>query len=366
MSLESREQGMAEFIERQRGKTIAVVYQHTQIKNPLDVWYHRWGMSVISFYGYGLEALGVEAVYCDIDSFVGTCVSQSKRIDGSINLICGNRNINNWLVVPSVSSWYGIDAMPCPADALLAGERKDIASAVAHLNGFNCPRSFPSFASLPEVGIFVAKPRDFGSSVGVRVGTKESLAQYEVDFESTKYVFQEYVEGIDITVPVIYDVTTSQYMAGNCVAMVPHGKGDLWIFGEKEKGKFRVGTSQADAEKIVFSTPQSVSDSINALCKSLGGGALGRVDFRVAPAAHGDLVTSLQNGKFTFIEINPIPTLTDVSGYATGLREALQMGRIASPLYDAIIHRGIPDAVRLNCFVVLSMLGWAEQHYIHE
>ena len=125
---------------------------------------------VLASYGEALEYLDAIPYFVDVESFCRQAFTdQLPPLRCVFNLNAGITPISNWALVPSTCQWKAIPVLPCSADTIILGERKDLSTLVARTSGFPTPRQFRSHdEAIAECGNgFLRKPRDLGGSVGI-------------------------------------------------------------------------------------------------------------------------------------------------------------------------------------------------------
>ena len=148
---------------------VALVYSFPNAGDPENRWYDRWRTRVIMSYGEALERIGVVPYYCDVDNFIEK--ASTRRLsdcDAAMSLNAGVRPVSNFALIPAVAQWFQVPIIPCTADVIMAGERKDLGNAVAESAGLRVPRIFAREEMLEarQEDCLVVKPRDLGGSYG--------------------------------------------------------------------------------------------------------------------------------------------------------------------------------------------------------
>ena len=340
------------------GKHVCIVYQYISDSSPDIVWYHQWGLNVLSYLGGGFESIGLALKIVDIETFLKCPREVLLNVDYSLNLICGNMDVANWGLVPSLSSWYKVAPMPNRAESILAGERKDTANLIAERSGLRVPEWGLSPSSLEtETNPIVKKPRDFGSSEGLEIIS--SSTQINDCENSTRVIYQKFISGIDVTIPVIFDPFRNQHILGDAVAFVPSSGDADWILDAPAKSINRLGSKLALITKTHYCPPPELIEPIRRIIRLMGGSSVARVDFRVS-IAPGQKIEECGADRYNFIEINPVPTMNVNSDYAGGIASALKNKN--SDLYRLAINLGI-DVEKQEASATItafSMLSYAD------
>lgn len=286
------------------GKSAAIVYSFRAQESPERIWYDQWRSNVIAAYGSALEALGVEPYYVDVESFCRQAFSGAlPDLHCVFNLNAGIAPIAHWALVPSVAAWCGLRPLPAEADVLIVGERKDTAALVAQSCGLRTPRifRFDEIASLAPADLLVAKPRDLGGSVGVRLISAAELITKQA--QPGGQLVQEFVRGFDLTVPLVFQPSAGRHRAVCGVVYVPEcARSDEWIHDEGSK------RSGQGYRKQVVPLPLSLEEALCRFATVAELGPYARVDLRIAASGPPDS-PEFWNGEPYFIEVNPLPTL---------------------------------------------------------
>lgn len=288
-----------------RGASAAVVYGFSAASSPAKVWYDQWRSEVISSYGLALEALGVHPLFLDVTSFCRQALAKElPPLIGAFNLNAGITPIHHWCMVPSVAAWCGVTPYPVHADVLIANERKDLAALVAASVGLISPLQYdrPSLRALAPGTPLILKPRDLGGSVGVR-RVSPSEADRKLRAEPTAIV-QDFVPGLDITVPVVFHPTTGRHRAPAGILYLPDGaEGIHWMHDRGSK------TRTQGYRKQVVPIPAELEARIAAFAAVAELGAFSRVDLRIATTNLHWQGDALWQSQIYFLEVNPLPTL---------------------------------------------------------
>jgi hypothetical protein len=191
--------------------------------------------------------------------------------------------------------------------------------------GLTVPTTYDAgaIASIPGETELVAKPRDLGGSVGIFRMTALDLTSGKVQLQPGSLV-QEFVSGLDLTVPVVFQPSTGRHRAVAGVLYIPSGDDPFgWIHDERTK----LSMSGVPANSVFERRRDGDDDLVVSVPAELG--PYSRLDMRVAtqcldPASQGFCVEDAY-----FLEVNPMPTLRrginflDVVASAT-FREAFE------------------------------------------
>jgi len=260
-------------------------------------------------YGEALERLDILPFYCDVDTFIEKAAMGSlPSCDAAISLNAGVRPVSNFALVPAVAQWYQIPVVPCTADVIMAGERKDLANAIAVKAGLRVPKTYERedlFEAKMEHSVIV-KPRDLGGSYGLKKIAGTSLT--ETDFRGGKIV-QKFIPGFDITVPIFTDATSGDTVVGDATVYVPSDADPTsWVYDRDAKDAYVGGEEVTSVVRQQFPLSECARDKVLDVCAAIGVDCFARVDFRMK-IDRLDGLSSVTADCLYFIEINPMPTV---------------------------------------------------------
>lgn len=290
-------------------RRIALVYSLPKPNDPANRWYDRWQTRVIMSYGEALERIEAIPYYCDIDTFIDQ-ISNDKlnSCDAVISLNAGVRPVSHFALVPAVAQWFRKPIIPCTADTIIAGERKDLGNAIASRAGLKVPRVYESheFSEAKKARRLVIKPRDLGGSFGLK--SVDGRALSPTDFDGAKIV-QEYVPGYDVTIPIFVNAQSNLLNVGDATVYIPDQSAPTeWIHDRAAKEAFVGGSGVADVTRKQFQIEPVAADRIREYCSMIGVDCFARVDFRLRIDSL-DQVDVIQFNQLEFVEINPMPTV---------------------------------------------------------
>ncbi|MES1158828.1 MAG: hypothetical protein ABUL42_02930 [Terricaulis silvestris] len=304
------------------GQRIAVVYSFQAPDEPSDRWYDRWRTRVVMSYGEALERLGMHPYYCDIDTFCGQAIAKTlPGISAVISVNAGVRPISHFALVPAVAAWATLPIIPSFADAVIAGERKDLASLVAQHCGLQLPATFGAadIDVARREPLLIAKPRDLGGSVGIKI-----IAGPEIrpdDFQGGQIV-QRFLPGYDVTIPVFFDYQNTTLTCGFGAIYVPDDpQPTSWYYSREIKEAYVGGTTPQNVRRVLAPVSPELARLIVGYCVALGAESFARLDFRLL--ADPTNLTSLMPEQVRFLEINPMPTVCSGLAFVDGIRQVL-------------------------------------------
>ena len=292
-----------------KDRRVALVYSFPKPSEPSNRWYDRWRTRVIMSYGEALERIGVVPYYCDIDTFIQQIsTGRLGHCDAVMSLNAGVRPVSHFALVPAVAQWFRKPIIPCTADTIMAGERKDLGNALASRAGLRVPRIYRphELVEARNAARVVIKPRDLGGSFGLRAINGKSLEP--TDFDGGKIV-QEFVFGYDVTIPVFVDASTGELTIGDATVYVPSQSVPTeWIYDRDAKEAYVGGSGVGSVVRKQLPLEPAATQSIREYCSMIGVDCFARVDFRLQV---DELVNidRIKANNLAFIEINPMPTV---------------------------------------------------------
>jgi hypothetical protein len=305
--MRARRQSPSEFeseLARLKGRSAAVVYSFSPEATATKLWYDQWRSAVISAYGSALETLGIHPYYLDVTSFCRQALARDlPDMICAFNLNAGVTPITHWAVVPAVAAWCGIPPLPAEADVLLMGERKDIANLVAASCGFHVPTTYSKAEAerLADLSDLVVKPRDLGGSVGLRRTNPRDL---EATSPEEISIIQEFVPGVDLTVPIVFQPTQGRYRAVAGVVYRPLQEHPLqWMHDQASKLD---GTGYV---KQIVEVPPELEERFVAFAAAAQLGPYSRLDLRLRAKSPDPDEAGFWTQEIAFMEVNPLPTL---------------------------------------------------------
>lgn len=288
------------------GRAAGVIYGFKGSGYFNRIWYDHWGSSVISSYGGALEELGLQPFFVDVETFCKLAFDrQLPDLVCTFNLNAGVTPITHWSMVPAVSAWFDIPTMPATADVLTICERKDTATLIAKASEYSVAQTYSSITiqNLPDNKQIIIKPRDLGGSVGIKKMSVEEYLDQDCTYDPTD-IIQDFISGYDLTVPVVFQPSTNRYRCPAGVLYIPDNPDDQnWWHSEGSK------SSGSGYTKIVVELGDNFEDKMQIFARNCQLGPYSRVDFRISTDGPILIEGSLNRPNFTFIEVNPLPTL---------------------------------------------------------
>lgn len=284
---------MMDFHELQ-GKTIGVVYIFEGETAPGFEHYHVWQSDIIAQWLVAIQELHCRPLILDVRTFVEKAISGTlPHIDFVLNLNCGSCELSPMALVPSVCSFFHIPCIPCDAMAILAGENKLVSNMAAKAVGIPVPQTLDFNV---ENGIF--RPLNLGSSIGVERRPNDKI----------KGIYQEFIQGYDITTPIVYNPKIQQMDIMPTVLYISENDNIEWFLGEKNKD-----TRSGFLRKTIFDLSEEVTEKYLELVHNLSINTFCRIDARIKCDSTETLKLltekPLRLKDIYFIEINPMPTV---------------------------------------------------------
>jgi hypothetical protein len=315
------------FLDDLRGKTVAIVYSFSNRVEPSVAWYDRWRSDVIVFFGRGVERLGAEPRYMDVETYIK---AQGSRGEGPgdfvVNLHSGLNDLGCWPIISSLARWRRIPVAPCSSDVHIVGERKDLANMLAAQAGLRVPQPFADECE-PET-LFVRKPRDLGMSRGLRI-----LPRSELDSDAFgSDIVQRLIPGYDATVGVVR-TPDGNYAVIGAQLLVPAQMGDTgWVFSEESK--IAEDSGSASFSRRIVDVGQELSRMICDVCNRIGPSGHYRLDFRIQTSDPVGLACLTPENAY-FLEANPTPTVTGDGEFGAMVSDWLEAGGLKDSAGEA-------------------------------
>lgn len=320
------------------GKTIAIIYIFEGENEPGYEHYEVWKTDVISSWMFAIEELHCLPLVMDVRTFAQKAMNKSlPYIDYVINLNNGAKILSTLGLVPSICSFLNIPCIPCNTTTIICGEHKKISNIIAEKMRINVPNQLQ-----PSDNTGIIRPIGLGSSLGVKRGYNTSLPNDE-------FIYQEFINGFDITTPLLYNPITAQLEVLPAVLYSPNEADVEWFLGEEEKRLHqgytkKIAQLSANAQKAYISLAQEIG--ISSFC---------RIDARLhcesKDELHELLNSTIPLEKLYFMEINPMPTIKNNINFHTSMDAINEQ----CPLYDCyklykeIIHNATHTGFILSC-----------------
>jgi hypothetical protein len=278
-------------------KNIALVYTFQNEDAAGFGHYDYWKFNVISDWGKAVEQLGCMPYVLDVRTFGHKVLNNSMPpIDFVINLNAGNQSLSTLGLVPSLAGFIGVPCIPNDTLATVAGESKILSNRVAMSHSIHVPSKLP-----PAQGGGIFRPDNYGSSRGISVRKK--------GIESANELYQEFIPGVDLTIPFLFNPSTRQLEALPGIMYIPENKDMTWFLGEKEKVQ-----RKGYVKTLVTISPEAAA-TFSQLADSFKIKTLCRIDTRVKSADYTTLEIIRENAIplsiMHFMEINAMPTISE-------------------------------------------------------
>ena len=287
------------------GKTIAVVYI---FEGETEIGYEHysiWKSDVISSWINAISELKCKPYILDIRTFIFKSMNNSlPQIDYVINLNNGNIDLSTLGLVPSTCSFLGIDCIPCNTSSLVIGENKLLSNIIAYANNLKIPRELD--VANPNK---IIRPLSYGSSKGV--------SRTKIPIDTEDYICQEFITGFDTTTPIMYNPISNNMEVLPTILYCPNSKDSNWYLGEDAK-KLHEGY----IKKSIYISEKAKNNFI-MLAKQLSINTFCRIDARIKAETFEELLEMIKqpisNDNLYFLEINPMPTISDGINFHTSI-----------------------------------------------
>lgn len=308
-----------EMLDSIRGKIIAIVYNFGREPAPGYSIYESWKADVISSWLVAVDELGAIPLVLDARTFISKVVNNTMpQIDYVVNLCNGLKDISVLGTVPVICAFAALPCVPNNAKTIMVGEDKRISNYLACFSGINIPKETPI-----ESNKGIIRPISLGSSIGV-VRTPVSRPAYD-------YICQEFIEGYDVTIPIMYNPLCEDFEVLPGVLYLPRHVDPEWFLGEKEK------QLHAGYEKIGIDVPMSIQKALLKLAKLFQVDTYCRVDTRIRTT---EILSRDEISRFSFelkdmyfLEINTMPTIKEGINFHTAIA-SMGAGNRLSDAFD--------------------------------
>ncbi|MBD5549633.1 MAG: hypothetical protein HDQ96_00415 [Lachnospiraceae bacterium] len=322
------------------GKTIGVIYTFEGEDALGFEHYHIWQSDIISQWLLAIQELKCRPLILDVRTFVDKAISNTlPTIDYVLNLNCGGCELSPMALVPSVCGFFHIPCIPCNSTAILAGENKLMSNLLAQATGIQVPKSLNS--EIPG-GIF--RPLNLGSSMGVKRNFSSQI----------KGLYQEFIQGYDITTPIVYNPAIHKMDIMPTVLYIGETDDVEWYLGEENKN-LRSGFIR----KTIYNLSEEVREKYLNLVQNLSINTFCRIDARIkcnSPSDLRQLLTKpLQLKDIYFIEINPMPTVWINNAFSHSFSEIQQTDHFFT--YIKELEHIVPQTTLHNFLLSSSMLA---------
>lgn len=276
------------------GRTIGVVYTFEGEDAPGFEHYHVWQSDIISKWLLAIQELKCRPLIMDVRTFIDKAISNTlPNIDYVLNLNCGSCELSPMALIPSVCGFLNIPCIPCDSTAILAGENKLMSNLLAQATGIQIPQTLNNKI---KGGIF--RPLNLGSSTGVK---REFSGQ-------TDGLYQEFINGYDITTPIVYNPIIQKMDIMPTVLYVAENDNVEWYLGEENKS-----SRSGFIRKTIYDLSEELKEKYLVLTQNMSINTFCRIDARIKCDSPNDLKSllkhPLQLKDIYFIEINPMPTV---------------------------------------------------------
>lgn len=332
-----------EMIRSIAGKTIAVVYIFEGERALGARHYAVWQADVISTWLVAIQELRCMPLIFDVRTFVNKAMNDTlPHIDYVVNLNNGTEDLSVLGLIPSTCAFMGIPCIPCNSSAALLGENKLLSNIIARTVGLNVPADLDDTHSDG-----INRPINFGSSIGVLKGHKNSANN----------LYQEFILGFDMTTPLLFNPINRAIETLPPVMYFPNNSDPQWFLGATEKethSNYKKRIVKIDDQVKTLFISMAKASNINTFC---------RIDCRIACNSGQEMERLSKEiitlDKVFFIEINPMPTITEGINFLTsleGLREDTAFYYCLESYRDTISNPTLTGFV-LSCAILSHIIA---------
>ena len=278
-----------------RGKTIAIVYIFEGDNGSGFEHFFIWKSNIISLWLNAVQELNCYPLILDVRTFVDKAINNTlPHIDYVLNLNSGTYNLSTMALVPSICSSINVPCIPCCATTIVTGEHKELSNLIANSLGLKIPKNIDKNMNN---GIF--RPINLGNSLGVERRFNDRI----------KGIYQKFIEGYDITTPIVYNPSTERMELLPTIIYIPDCFDTNWYNGDiakKTRSGYKFETVKLD-KKLKAKYLELVDVlSINSFC---------RIDARVKSNKINQKIKSVEFEDTYFIEINVMPTIREYNNF---------------------------------------------------
>ena len=310
-----------------KGVLIAIVYTFEGEDANGFEHYDVWRMDVVGDWLRAVEEIGAIPYIMDVRTFGQKALNNTLPcIDYVINLNAGNIELSTLTLVPSICAFKGLTCLPCDAFISVVGEHKIFSNIIAADAGLKIP--LPS----KHGGQSIKKPVSMGSSAGVRKYSGP-------DISTGKEFSQEFIAGIDLSTPLLFNPHKQRMIASQSVAYITEPFNPEWFLSADEK------SGNSSYIKVSARISESTRNAFAELAAKFGIKTLCRVDARVRSDSEEEiqefLRTEIPDDRIHFIEINPMPTIRSGINFCNAIVSEAPENEFAEPLrlYNDIISK---------------------------
>lgn len=280
-----------------QGKTIAIVYIHEDDQAKGYKHYNIWGSDVIASWVNGIGELNCKPYILDLRTFIFKAMNNTLPcIDFVVNLNNGNVDINTLTLLPSTCAFLGIPCIPTNSLTTVIAEHKLVANLIAYQSEINVPKEF---SSSTIKGII--RPYTLGSSIGVKRQDKKLDIPEEL-------IHQEFIEGIEMTTPILYNPMTRQLEVLPSFIYYPEKYSNDWYFDDYFK-------SSRNCKSKIVQLSAKLESAFLKLANNFFITSYCRIDTRIKCDSEDTFIENLSSkidiNDTYFVEINSMPTINN-------------------------------------------------------
>lgn len=317
-----------------KGKTVAIVYIFEGDDSSGFEHFFIWKSNIISLWLNAVQDIKCRPFIIDVRTFVDKAINNTlPHIDFVINLNSGTLDLSTMALVPSICSSINVPCIPCDATTITAGENKKLSNLIANSLGLNVPKNIDNKNTN---GIF--RPINLGNSLGVKRSYNNT----------TKGIYQEFIEGYDITTPIVYNVTERKMDLLPTIIYIPESCNTNWYNGDEAK-KTRSGYSFKIVEPDI-----TIKSKYLELIDTLSINTFCRIDARVKSDSIDEDIDSIDFDDTYFIEVNVMPTIREYNNFVHSYN-AISPDSTYQKYFEAY-KQVFEKTPNLNCFLLSSSM----------
>lgn len=327
-----------ERFSRIKGKTIAIVYIFEGDDDCGLKHFYIWKSNIIAKWMNAVQELSCMPLIIDVKTFIDKAINKTlPHIDYVLNLNSGTFNLSAMALVPSMCSAINVPCIPCDAVSIVTGENKLLSNHIAASLGLNVPQELDTN---DKNGIF--RPISLGNSLGVQRGYPDSEQQG---------IYQEFIEGYEITTPVVYNALEKKMEVLPTVVFAPLNNNPEWYYGATDKHK------QQGYEFKLIKLDKKIERKYIELVNTLSIRTFCRIDARVKCCDKKAMLDVLETGTafddIYFVEINVMPTIRDNNSFCYSFQAIEQSASIGKCVQ---LQKEMIGTINIHSFLLASSM----------
>lgn len=321
-----------------KGKTVAIVYIFEGDTSSGFEHFYIWKSNIIAKWMNAVQELSCLPLIIDVRTFIDKAINKTlPHIDYVLNLNSGTYDLSVMALIPAMCSSINVPCIPCNAVSIVTGENKLLSNQIASSLGINVPAVL---SSNDTTGIF--RPISLGNSLGVQRG---SVVQ------NIEGIYQQFIEGCEVTTPLVYNALTKKMEVLPSVAFVPNDNDPTWYYGANDK------KMQQGYHFELIDIDEKTKGKYLKLAHTLEIQTYCRIDSRVKCKGKEDMIATLKTGATDyntyFIEINVMPTIRDNNSFCYSFDSLTE----TNPIYECLqLQNADVGTININSFLLASAM----------